>query len=186
VCGISEGQSIFAGGGFQKCAKMSDHQIAQFPNISVVLEGADPLTIDGTTYLVEQSGGCYTMGLIAGGATGTILGDVFLQAFNVIFDRANMRVGFGPLSTCSTDPMTTTSSGTSAGGSSGTNSGTNSGTGNGGSSSIGTNSQTTGQSSTSDSQSSSTSAGNQSSTGSTSSSSSGKTKHHGKTSKPHH
>jgi len=32
---------------------------------------------------------------------GTILGDVFMQAFNIDFDRQNRRIGFTPVSNCS-------------------------------------------------------------------------------------
>jgi len=41
------------------------------------------------------------MGIAASGAGGpTILGDVFMQGFMVVFDRTNMQVGFGDLSLC--------------------------------------------------------------------------------------
>jgi hypothetical protein len=43
---------------------MSSSDIAQFPNITVLLEGAVPLSISGEDYLFPISDGCYSMGVV--------------------------------------------------------------------------------------------------------------------------
>lgn len=43
---------------------MSSSDIAQFPNITVLLEGAVPLSISGEDYLFPLSDGCYSMGVV--------------------------------------------------------------------------------------------------------------------------
>jgi len=100
VCGMSQSQSIFAQGGASQCAKMSSDDIAQFPNITVLLDGVIPLSIGGAQYLFPLSEGCYSMGVVGDSGGGTIMGDVFMQAFAVVFDRTNMKVGFGNLDNC--------------------------------------------------------------------------------------
>jgi len=99
VCGKSMSSSIFASGGASTCAKMTSSDIANFPTVTVQLQGAQALTISGGDYLIELSSGCYSMGIgsISGG---TIIGDIFMQAFEVVFDRTNLQVGFGTLSNC--------------------------------------------------------------------------------------
>jgi hypothetical protein len=39
-------------------------------------------------------------GVVGDNGGGTIMGDVFMQAFAVVFDRTNMKVGFGSLDNC--------------------------------------------------------------------------------------
>jgi len=101
VCGVTINKSIFANGGASVCAKMSQSQIDAFPAVGVTLDGTSDLVISGADYLMETQSGCYSMGIAASGATGpTILGDVFMQAFLVVFDRTNMQVGFGDVTNC--------------------------------------------------------------------------------------
>jgi len=103
VCGVTINKSIFANGGASVCAKMTQDQINSFPSIAVSLDGTSPLPISGSDYLIETQDGCYSMGIAASGANGpTILGDIFMQGFLVVFDRTNMQVGFGDLSLCPT------------------------------------------------------------------------------------
>jgi len=105
VCGVAINKSIFGNGGASVCAKMTQAQIKSFPEVAVTLDQTQPLAITGSQYLVEIQPGCWSMGIAASGNNGpTILGDVFMQGFMVVFDRTNMQVGFGDLSLCPT-PM---------------------------------------------------------------------------------
>lgn len=95
VCGVAPGKSLFDG----ECYKMTPAQINAFPSVSVSLAGVSPLTLQPSDYLLDQQG-YKCLGIQNSGGSGTILGDVFMQKFNVFFDMGQNRVGFAPLSTC--------------------------------------------------------------------------------------
>jgi hypothetical protein len=57
------------------------------------------LTIGPEWYFLAVSGG-YCFGIAPSPGLGTILGDIFMQAFNVYFDRANKQIGFAPVKDC--------------------------------------------------------------------------------------
>lgn len=53
-------------------------------------------------YITPSGGGYASLGMSDQGddTSGTILGANFMQGFQVVFDRAYRRVGFGPASNC--------------------------------------------------------------------------------------
>jgi len=100
ICDVSSTQTMFDG----VCYQMSQSQLNAYPSIGVVLSGiSDPLTLGPTQYLVPQ-GSYYCFGIYPS-AKFSILGDVFMQNWHVVFDRANSKVGFGPIDSCSASSL---------------------------------------------------------------------------------
>ncbi len=101
VCGEAEG-AIFNG----NCFQMTSAEMGDYPSMSFTINGiSTPFTLSGPQYLIELDSGGNTfwcLGVSSSGGTLTILGDVFMQYWNVAFDRAASRVGFAPTSTCPT------------------------------------------------------------------------------------
>jgi len=98
ICGVSFNNSIFN----NNCFLMTPAQVAQYPSLSVTLAGTTDLAIPQTAYLWQGAGipGYYCFGIQAAKKLPVILGDVFIQNYNVAFDRNKGKVGFGPLSSC--------------------------------------------------------------------------------------
>jgi len=73
-----------------------------FPPLTLVLKGTKGLTISPFDYLWQGTGvpGEYCLGIQAMDGLPVIIGDVFIQAYHVVFDRNKDLVGFGPLSSC--------------------------------------------------------------------------------------
>jgi len=91
-------------------ASLTSAQVSEYPNVSITLQGiSTPLVISGQQYLIG-SNGAYIFGIVDSQGNGLIMGDVVMQAYHVVFDRAANKVGFGPLSTCPSTSSTTAKS----------------------------------------------------------------------------
>jgi len=89
---------------FTSCYTLPSSQINLFPTISIVLDEAGPLRLDPQYYFLRiPDGYCFAIQPIQ--SVGAILGDVFMQAFNVEFDRENRRVGFAYVQNCTGEPL---------------------------------------------------------------------------------
>jgi hypothetical protein len=97
VCDITDStRDIFNG----YCYHMTAQQISEFPPIDIHISNVSPLRLTGQQYLVPV-GFAWCLAIGNTGANGpTVLGDVFMQNWHVIFDRQNDRIGFADLSTC--------------------------------------------------------------------------------------
>jgi len=98
VCNVTTGNGLFDG----KCFNLTNEQVSDFPPLTLVLQGTKGLTISPFDYLWQGTGvpGEYCLGIQAMDGLPVIIGDVFIQAFHVVFDRNKDLVGFGPLSSC--------------------------------------------------------------------------------------
>jgi len=87
-----------------RCETLTASERASYPPIQITLSGiTNPLTIGYQQYLIDDGGGAYCLGIANGGVGGgTILGDVFMQNFHVVFDRTNNKIGFADNTTCPT------------------------------------------------------------------------------------
>jgi len=91
VCNVKSGQSLFDG----YCFKMTSSQVSAFPVLNVNLKGVSNLPVQPSAYLVTQQG-YYCLGVQDSGSLAfTILGDVFMQDRQVVFDFGNSQLGFG-------------------------------------------------------------------------------------------
>ena len=83
---------------------MNASEVAAWPTLEIGLGGGVSLALNSTTYLTGDCGGSagyYTTGIDAGAdGDGTILGDVAMAPYTVVFDRAEKRVGFAPVGAC--------------------------------------------------------------------------------------
>jgi cathepsin D len=103
ICGQPTNSSLLGG----NCISgLQSSDIQAYPPVNVYIKGIKPLTLTGADYLITQvSDGVtyYCLGIQGadmGPGVGTILGDVFMQKFNIAFDLDKNRVGFADVSTC--------------------------------------------------------------------------------------
>jgi hypothetical protein len=85
---------------------LTQYEIRNLPSIEIYLNGSVTLNISAENYLINEQGS-YKLGIISQNNDGTILGDVVLSSYHVVFDRVNYQIGFGSIATC---PTSTTSS----------------------------------------------------------------------------
>jgi len=104
LCSLnSQNVDIFSPG---VCWTITIDEVMLFPTINIKLQNTTVLPLGPEYYFLEilNSDGSptYCFGIAPGtGGLGTILGDVFMQAYNVYFDRANAMIGFAPVQNCS-------------------------------------------------------------------------------------
>jgi len=98
--GVCEGEgNIFLG----YCVDLTESDIEAYPDIVFTFESGIQVSLPPQYYLVQGycGNGAYALGISPELARdGTILGDTFMSAFECIFDRANSRMGFAPVSNC--------------------------------------------------------------------------------------
>lgn len=94
---ICSDNNIFDHGKCLSSASVNISVINEFPKVSLVLEGVK-LTLDPSYYMERIPtihGDIYCLGMVDSGSDSiTILGDTFMKAFYIIFDRENKRIGF--------------------------------------------------------------------------------------------
>jgi hypothetical protein len=99
--GIGGSQTIFNG-----YCLLGEDIIKDYPDIHFDFPGAGRVTLKPEHYFLslatpsKQAEKC--LGIGVGSYSGIILGDIFMQAFNVIFDRQNKQMGFAPVKDCAT------------------------------------------------------------------------------------
>eukprot|EP00455_Lapot_gusevi_P008290 TRINITY_DN135_c0_g1_i1.p1 TRINITY_DN135_c0_g1~~TRINITY_DN135_c0_g1_i1.p1 ORF type:complete len:302 (-),score=105.91 TRINITY_DN135_c0_g1_i1:63-968(-) len=117
--------TLFNGG----CMNITADQLNQWPTLSFGFLNVDGSTsfisVPPTQYflkIVNNGTVCYASGVsTSGGYNGFILGDVFLQSSYVVYDKANGRLGYAPVTNCLHSYVPGGGSGTGGtGGSSGT------------------------------------------------------------------
>jgi len=86
------------------CVSLTGSEIAAYPTVEFYFQSINnPFTITYEDYILPNGGNSYCLGVVEGSSgDGTILGDVFMQNFHVVFDRVNSQIGFGDNSTCPT------------------------------------------------------------------------------------
>eukprot|EP00696_Hemimastix_kukwesjijk_P018023 gnl/Hemi2/680_TR243_c0_g2_i1.p1 gnl/Hemi2/680_TR243_c0_g2~~gnl/Hemi2/680_TR243_c0_g2_i1.p1 ORF type:complete len:463 (-),score=83.29 gnl/Hemi2/680_TR243_c0_g2_i1:61-1269(-) len=98
VCGNS---NLFNG----LCVSDADMgaSLSKFPQLEFVFADAQgklvTLPVPATAYMMHQNGQ-YCLGAAAVPSTGVVLGDVFMQNYYIVHDRANKQVGFAPVAKC--------------------------------------------------------------------------------------
>jgi len=93
ACGTD---NIFDG----NCVSMTTTQLDAYPSVYITLADiVTPFVLESTDYLIPYQG-FYCMGIGDSNGDGTLLGDVFMQPWHVVFDRQQAAVGFGDISTC--------------------------------------------------------------------------------------
>jgi hypothetical protein len=87
-----------------QCAQLTTDQLNSFPSMTFQFGSSSTIsvTVPGRGYFIPcNQNGFYTVGIDAILPEGNaILGDVFMQNFEVLFDVGNNRVGFAPVKNC--------------------------------------------------------------------------------------
>jgi len=109
IDGICGSKNLFTG----ECYNYNQSDIALFPNISLELKGAT-LTMTGFQYLITNgtNSDLYCLGISSTGIDGlSIIGDVVMQGYYVVFDGIHQRLGWAPVNaeTCMRESGTATS-----------------------------------------------------------------------------
>lgn len=104
VCGVTNpNDNIFGSNGL--CYAMTQAQINAYPTLQLSFQGiSSPLVVTPSQYLFPYTSEGQTDicgGIGSSGQPGiNILGDVFMSGYHVVFDRKNLKIGFGSTSTC--------------------------------------------------------------------------------------
>lgn len=82
-----------------KCVKLTEAQVNQYPPLRFQLDGT-VLEMNSRDYLLLGSplataAGQYCLGIRNGGSTGFIIGDTTMRNYYLVFDYAQMRIGWG-------------------------------------------------------------------------------------------
>jgi len=100
-CGIPIDNATNILNGFS-CYNLTTQDLDAYPSLYITIDQGYTITLQGSDYLVPYV--CpfpgYTSFLAVFQNISTILGDTFMQKQHVVFDKANNRLGFGPVSTC--------------------------------------------------------------------------------------
>jgi len=97
MCGETLQSGIFSKGFSLSQAQIDAYPTIQF-KVSCTKGNCQTLDVPPSYWLYQFSGNFYTAGISAG--SGTILGDVFMSPFHVVFDKSRGELGFASQSTC--------------------------------------------------------------------------------------
>ena len=76
--------------------------LSAFPCVKLELSGGVELSVPPSTYYQPEpsSGGCLTLFISKADGEPNILGQVLMEAYYTVFDKANKRIGFAPIAGC--------------------------------------------------------------------------------------
>jgi len=98
ICGVSQANSIF-----YAAYALTGDQISAYPTIQFTVSCSSgtcsALDVPPEAWIVQYTATTYTAG-ISENSAGSILGDVFMQNFHVVFDKTRNQVGFASQTTC--------------------------------------------------------------------------------------
>jgi len=101
ICGQSP--PLLFGGDCLTDAQMGN-SLSSFPAVNFIFSGQNngevvSLSVPPTAYLLHANGQyCWGFGSVP--SISAVLGDVFMENFYIVHDRANTRVGFAPITNC--------------------------------------------------------------------------------------
>jgi len=99
--GVCGNETLFTGACYD--AKTIQPVISKYPTLTFVVKQNESseilLTVPPQSYLMNV-GGQYCLGIAGVPGVGIVLGDVFMENYYIVFDRANSRLGFAPLASC--------------------------------------------------------------------------------------
>ena len=82
----------------------TDLNLRLYPTLTFVLSDGVSLEVSPSQYMIPSISitgeECRALGIVSSGDDRTILGDSFMQSYNIIFDREQHRVGFASVQNC--------------------------------------------------------------------------------------
>jgi len=98
VCGVTLANSIF-----YNAYSLSSSDISAYPTLQFTVGCSSgtctSLNVPPEIWIIQYTSSTYTAGISDGGS-GTILGDVFMMNFHVVFDKTRDKLGFASQTTC--------------------------------------------------------------------------------------